>query len=168
MIEIEAQVVGVESVSAKLSTLAAVAQKRIKMAVQGLGTELQGAVKQSWLSGGALNVQSGRLRRSITEKTTETGNDVRSRTGTNVEYGRFWELGFHDVENVKAHVRKIASRSLRETKKHGKAQGIAFVKAFSRRVDQNARPFLKPALASMRAQVHDRLTKAVEGLGDGR
>jgi hypothetical protein len=75
----------------------------VRQVVQALGIELQRKVKAEKLSGQVLNVRTGRLRRSINEETHDAGDVVESTVGTPVVYGRFWELGFDGVEQVKAH-----------------------------------------------------------------
>jgi hypothetical protein len=58
------------------------------------------------LSGQVLGKRSGRLVRSINTRFTDTEYSSTSSTGTALKYGRFWELGFHGLVQVKAFVRR--------------------------------------------------------------
>lgn len=104
--------------------------------------DLVGYVKSQKLSGGVLNVRTGRLRRSITGKTSDGDGLITSEVGTNVSYGGFWERGYKGTEQVKAHNRKISQ-----------AFGVKIknphaipVRAHSRSLDVKPRPFLEPSL----------------------
>src|SRR6266702_3268297 len=151
MIELTAEVVGVESVRASLGDLPDQVRARVRVQVRRLGLELLRKVKSEKLSGQVLKVRTGLLRRSINEQTTEQGDRIESAVGTNVVYGRFWELGFRGLEQVKAHTHTL----------HGV---VAQVRAYSRRVNQGPRPFLRPALDEMRDQVVEQLTAAATGV----
>jgi phage gpG-like protein len=189
MIDLTARVQGADAVVARLSEAAVNFSQRVPKTVHALGLELLKLVKDTYLTGKALNVRSGRLRRSINERFTESSNfEYKSSVGTNVIYGRFWELGFDGVmkaREVKAHVRKQESRSTYKIVKGKKAvteegnavtmlqrrkasQGLAFVKAHkvsshARKVEP--RPFLQPALADMKDEIRARLVAAISGRG---
>ena len=152
---ITGQVLGAGKVVADLNAVASGAPERVFRTVQSLGLELLAKVKGDKLTGQVLKVQTGRLRRSVNEKTTVSGAAVTSTVGTNVVYGRFWELGFSGDVNVRAHVRKTAKGAQ------------AMVRAHQRRVNQPARPFLKPALEEMRARVLQQLTQAAKAVASG-
>jgi len=68
--------------------------------------------KAYYLTGGALNVQTGRLRSSVTKQPDygahRTGDIYHVDVGSNVWYGRRWELGGTYQEAVKAHTRRIS------------------------------------------------------------
>ena len=78
-------------------------------------------------------------------------NTITSSVGTNVEYGRFWELGFSGTEQVKQSIR---------TSKLGKE---FTVKAHERILDVKARPFLQPALDDMKPAIVRDLATAARG-----
>jgi len=145
VIEITGTVTGADEVARRFENASAQIRLRVRQVVQGLGIELQRKVKEEKLSGQVLRVQSGRLRRSVNEQTTESGDVVESTVGTPVVYGRFWELGFDGAEQVKAHTRTA----------HGVVQQV---RAHSRTVHQAARPFLQPALAEMKDRIVERLS----------
>lgn len=170
MIEVKAKVIGVAEVVQRFTAAAAGVHKRIVGTVQALGLELLSRVKNEKLTGQVLHVQSGRLRRSTNEQTTDTGDRVTSSVGTNVSYGRFWELGFVGVQQVraatvKAH-RRLVARSGKKRRK-GVAVAAFMRKAHSRRVNQPARPFLRPALAEMRGRVLEQLSRVASEVARG-
>jgi len=55
---------------------------------------VESRTKGYYLSGGALNVVTGHLRRSIYTKVVTRGNKVMGSIGTHVNYGKKWEEGF--------------------------------------------------------------------------
>jgi phage gpG-like protein len=159
MIDVTGQVLGSEKVTAKLMDSGVGYSQRVPMTVHALGLDLLSKVKDGYLTGGALNVRSGRLRRSTNEKFTEDGTTFTSSVGTNVAYARFWELGFHGLEEVKAFARmQTVAFGLPMKNPH-----LVDVKAHSRNVNQDARPFLQPALADMKDEIRARLTGAING-----
>lgn len=176
MIQLTATVVGLETLEAKWNHGGDRAKARLREAIDRIGLKMLRRVKFGRLSGQSLGVVTGRLRRSINYKFTETGDTLRGSVGTNVVYGAFWELGpKKSTANVRAHVRNMEARStylLRKGKqKSGKlaSQGIAFVKAHTRDIGNiKARPFLKPELEVMRTEIRERLKAAVVGGLNGR
>ena len=149
---IEGRVIGAESVIAGLGMASEESRKRVRSAVQRLGLELLRKIKEDFLSGRALGVRTGRLRRSINESTSESGTEITSSVGTVVGYGRVWELGFTGSQAVKSFSRT------------GRTGVVQQVKAFSRKVNIVARPFLRPALAEMAPRVRTKLAEVLRGL----
>ena len=142
------QVVGAESVALKLRGEAVALRARIGKTVEQLGLETLRVVKSLYLSGAALGVRTGLLGRSINEVYQESGDSLSSTVGTNVEYARFWELGFSGTESVRQHLRRAPS-------------GVeSLVRAHERRVSVEARPFLQPALDDMGPRIHSALARA--------
>jgi phage gpG-like protein len=156
---ITVQVVGVEAVQANLASMSAVVHQRLLRAVERSTAEVQQLVAGRYLTGGALNVRSGRLRRSITMDVEDSGQAITGRVGTNVDYGRFWELGFHGSVTVHSHTRSVA---------FGRSVAPFTVPTHTRRVDQDAHPFLGPALQELAPSIHDRLARAAVGDENGR
>ena len=156
MIGADVEVVGLERVQQRMHALTPLVRAKLRGRVQSLGLELLRKVQADYLSGRALHVQTGRLRRSVNERTTDGGATVSSSVGTNVAYGRVWELGFSGIEHVRAHVRKVAGSSV-----------LAQVRAHDRRVNLKARPFLVPALADMRARIVSELSAATSEVARG-
>jgi phage gpG-like protein len=133
--------------------------KRVREAVRKtmgrLVLELMVKVKRDKLSGPgegqALNVRTGRLRRSITQRIEVHGNDVEGVVGTNVEYGKFHEYGFGQ---------KIKD----ELKKHreGFKAGLTANKPVLS--DDNLPPgsFLRSALKEMKPRIREEFRQAVK------
>jgi phage gpG-like protein len=107
----------------------------LKTAVDRLTIEVQSHVKARKLSGQALHVQTGTLRRSINRQTIVDGGTVIGTVGTNVRYAAVHEYGFRGNVSVRSHVRSTQSG------------GTANVRAHTRRVDLPARSFLRSTLA---------------------
>lgn len=169
-IQITGQVLGAEAVQARFLRASESMKMETRDEVRRLGLELLRKVMQEKLSGQVLKVQTGHLRGSINEKFSESGSTFTSTVGTNLAYGRFWELGFHGTEQVKAHVRRTKEQMDRRAGKWGtrlgrrvfretgpREMGMTMVRAHARRVDQNARPFLVPSLDEMRDTIKARL-----------
>ena len=182
-----AEFIGFQKQITLMQSMRANVGSKIKKAMEAESFLLQNLIKDWYLNGGALKVRTGRLRNSITAKTTETEpGHFESIVGTNVVYGRCWEKGFQGVEHVRGFVRKVASRNTYAITKgaaireHGPtqskakatilgyrlkrklmAQGVAFVHPFDRTVNQKARPFLAPALAVLEPQIRAAITLAM-------
>ena len=91
---ITAEVVGSREAIQRISQLGGKVQDELKISVTRAAIMLLSFVKASKLSGGVLNVKTGRLRRSINQQVKSDDKSVIGQVGTNVNYGRFWELGF--------------------------------------------------------------------------
>ena len=114
-------------------------------------------VKTPYLSGKALRRRTGRLRGSIAHQVKIRGDQVIATIGTNVVYGRFWELGFVGGVQVRAHARTIRQA-------FGKAipPTRIRVRAHSRQIDQEARPFLRPAIDDQMRRITGLLARRIE------
>lgn len=135
----------------KLRTDLGIARARLladlKTEITRIAVDVSAHVKDKKLSGQALKVQSGRLRRSINFRVAESSTGVEAKVGTNVEYGRVHEFGFSGTVNVKEHMRK------------GKQ---AFkVSAHTRRVNLPERSFLRSTMTDMRAGIDQRIARVV-------
>ena len=165
---IEAIITGDKAVVARFGRTKQSARDAILRAVKSLAIQLQTYVKSRKLSGAspaarakgaatgagkyagqALGVVTGRLKRSITHKVTETSGGVEGIVGTNVSYGRVHEYGFSGTVTVREHLRR--SRS-----------GSHSVSAHSRAVNLPERSFLRSSLRENRALIESTLRKAVE------
>ena len=150
--DLVARVVGAEEVVARFEGAPERVHGKVHGTVQSLGLKLLRRVKDDALSGGVLNVRSGRLRRSTTEETTEAGETISSAVGTNVSYGRFWELG----GTIPAH--DIVARKAGALFWPGAAHPVARVHQPAR--TETARPFLQPSLAAMKDEIRASLLAA--------
>lgn len=159
-----AVVTGVDTVEAKLKAAAARGWARVKRAVERSGLELQADVKQNQLTGNALMVRTGRLRRSITQRFVADESTATSKVGTNVAYGRFHEFGFRGDVAVGAHSRRLRSTGKRGGKGKLGSGGRANVRAHVRHVNYAGNPFLKPEFDHAKSRIHKRLAAAMREL----
>lgn len=161
---IRGYLIGDREVIAKLGKAKEIARDGIRKSVVRLTLELLNKVKAEKLSGQVLKVQTGRLRRSITQRVTEQGNTISGVVGTSVEYARAHELGFKGPVSVKAHLRQIKQAWGKPLKSAKKIQ----IKPYTRKVELPARSFLRSALAEMEPRIKEEfmetLRREMEGL----
>lgn len=148
---IRGMIVGQSETIAKLGKVKDQVRDGVRKSVVRLTLELLRKVKADKLSGQVLNVQTGRLRRSITQRVTEQGSTITGIVGTNVEYARAHELGFKGPVSVKAHLREIKKAWGKPLKAAKKIQ----VKPHTRQVELPARSFLRSALADMEPRIRE-------------
>jgi phage gpG-like protein len=124
---------------------------RLRDAIQRAALDLMAFVKGQKLTGQVLNVRTGRLRRSITQRVeTEASGTIAGLVGTNVKYGRVHEFGFKGRVPVKAHTRKLGGKRVP-------------VRAHSRQVDIPKRPFLGPSLNEKMPVYRKWMADAIQG-----
>jgi phage gpG-like protein len=129
----------------------------LKREVRKVATDVSATVKDRKLSGQVLRVQTGRLRRSVNYRTTETETGVEALVGTNVSYGRTHEFGFSGEVGVKAHLRRVRQAFGRKLKKVKQVS----VRAHSRTVNLPERSFLRSSLREMRTEIDSRIARVV-------
>ena len=169
---IKGTVVGADVVQMNLLGGTARVRAQMMQSVRTAALIVLRRAKAHYLTGAALKVQTGNLRRSVAVDGPENkGNEITATVGTNSVYGRFWERGFAGEVSVRGHVRKMKGRSqfvaLGKTKGRLDAQGVGFVRQHQRKVNQRPRPFLAPALADSRSAIRTTilrgLTQALQG-----
>ena len=107
--------------------------------------------KEDKLSGQVLKVRTGRLRRSITSRIADDGDDkVVGTVGTNVEYARVHEYGFQGLVTVREHLRRT------------KSGGTATVRTHPARMNLPERSFLRSALAELQPEIREEFEQAVQ------
>jgi phage gpG-like protein len=121
----------------------------LKTEITRIAVDVTATVKGEKLSGQALKVQSGRLRRSINYRVATSDTGVDAKVGTNVEYARVHEFGFKGAVNVREHIRKAK----------GKTQ--AMVRAHTRNVNMPERSFLRSTLREMKGDIDSRIARVV-------
>ena len=105
---------------------------------------------------------SGTLRRSWNAELPPraAGTGYVGRVGSNLDYARFIEFGFHGPEEVKAHSRSSC---------FGRPTRPFLVPAHTRTVNYGGSPYVRPGLAAAAPQVQqihaDAVEKATRGLG---
>lgn len=140
---------GAGEVSGKLSGVAGRTRDALRKSVSRLALELLAKVKRDKLSGQALNVRTGRLRRSITQRVTVTGATVQGIVGTNVEYAKFHEYG----QTVKGELKK---------KREGFKAGLKASRPALSTGDLPPRSFLRSALNDMEPRIREEFAQAVK------
>ena len=151
-IEIKATIVGAVEIEARFLTGRARVKEYVLRETHILTTKLQRKVKEEKLSGQVLKVRTGRLRRSINRRVDVLADQVIGRVGTNVEYGRTWELTGTPAMDIFP----SRAKALRWIGPNGQP-------VFAGNVHKDAvgpKPFLKPALAELRPEAVIRLAAA--------
>lgn len=155
---VSAEFIGLEKHLSLLEAMQGGTLDAIKKEMERQAIALQNKVKNDYLSGQVLNVRTGHLKRSITEKVTSDGQGhFEGIVGTNIKYGRYWELGFD---------RKVGTGARGGPKTITSAITLAkYMLAHPPgQKHYNARPFLKPALLesapAIRAALEAALRKA--------
>lgn len=125
----------------------------VRKSLSRLVLELMVKVKQEKLSGPgtgqALNVRTGRLRRSITQRITDSGREVRGIVGTNVDYAKFHEFG----QSIKADLKK---------QREGFNAGLKADKPALNADNLPPRSFLRTALKEMEPRIREEFAHAVK------
>ncbi len=150
---IETSVTGAREVAKKLRGEGKQIREAVRKTMGRLVLELLVKVKQEKLSGPgtgqALNVRTGRLRRSITQRVEVHGTTIEGVVGTNVEYAKFHEYGRSVKADLKKH-REGFKAALKASKPALKAD------------DLPPRSFLRSALREMKQHNHEEIERAVK------
>jgi phage gpG-like protein len=154
---IDASLLGGEELAKKIEALAPDLQANLYTSIARLTMTLLRNVKADKLSGQALNVRTGRLRRSINQTMEGQGTDnVSGTVGTNVSYGRAHEFGFSGSVTVKASLRTIKQAFGRSI-----TPMTINVAAHSRKVNIPERSFLRSALAELEPEINESVKDAI-------
>ena len=154
-INVTSEIIGDKKVITRFQNLPSNMANRITRAMDKIAIYLVAYVKENKLSGQVLRRRTGTLSRSIRGTVEQQAGQVvgnitsRDKGNAPLPYAVFWENGFTGTQNVRAHVRKMASG------------GEASVRAFVRNVHQIARPFFAPTLKENQNYIRDQLNKAV-------
>ena len=179
------ELLGVERTLGFFEAFPEKARAKMSSTVKLLAIQLQNLVKSDFLSGQALNVQTGKLRRSITQKTTETPTSFTGIVGTNTVYAAIHEFGGrtkpHEIRPVHARsllfkgtgligptqnmtskmgrYLKTAKGAIRGSIDRGELQFAKVVHHPGSKMPQ--RSFLRAALDRMAPEIRDRLQQAM-------
>ena len=149
---IKAALVGDAQTIERIKGMGSAVRLELKRTIEQLSIKLQIAVKKENLTGQVLNVQTGRLRRSVTYKIEQTTNGTFGYVGTNVEYGKLWEYGFSQKigAGTRGGPRNLTGQALNTyMSKH--PPGIK---------KHKARSFLRAALADMQNEIREQIRSA--------
>ena len=157
---ISGYIIGDKALVARLVNAPEAVKRELDQTVQKLGFALEARVVQTKLSGQVLKRRTGRLAASITTGAAETKSRFESTSltafayvGTNVSYGRAWELGF---------TRRVGAGARGGPNLTGKSLATYFAKHPPGTKSYAARPFLKPALQEMRPVIIEQITLAAK------
>lgn len=145
---IKGTIIGDAEAAVRFDSMPARLYGEVRTSIGRLVLLIQTRTKQLKLSGQVLKVRTGRLLRSINTRMTEKPGEVSGTVGTNVEYARIHEFGFHGNVNVKEHLR-LSKNGFRLP-----------VRAHIRRVDLPERSFLRSSLRDLRPEIVAELEQA--------
>lgn len=141
------RLVGAETVVTDIRRHGDTIRARLKAEVEAQGRALQSR------AAAMAPRKTGRLASSITSVGKETDTQLQAVVGTDLMYGRFLESGFTPNPRKKAGWRRNPRKAV-EWRAYARRHG-------GRRIV--ARPFLKPAVAAMRATIRGRLLATIRG-----
>ena len=132
----------------------------IRRTVNALTLKLQRTIQEDMLTGQRLNVQSGRLRGSVSSKVEEDKDWIEGTVGAGgalVPYAFAHEFGLKGAVSIKAHLRTIKKAFGRPiTPKQ------VMVNAFSRKVNFRERRMMRDALEQVGKIVPKNIDAAIE------
>lgn len=156
------EIQGDEAVIARFDELPPKLRAALTKKISYLTLYLENYIKTEKLSGQVLNVVTGRLRRSIYSKVTQTEDNVIGEVASSgdVKYAAIHEFGFDGDELVREHTREIKQA-------FGKAitPKTVVVKEFTRRMVMPERSFMRSSFRDLKAMLQQGVEDAVrEGL----
>lgn len=189
MIEIKGSIIGAEVFQMKLLNITSRTRQNVKDEVTRLALILLTKVKEEKLSGQVLNVQSGRLRRSVRAKRArDDGDSISASVGTSLGYAAIHEFGGttrpHLILPKNAMALLLGNMTEDVKTKSGLYRRSKKMKeAITKRIESGSlwfsksvnhpgskmpmRSFLRSSLEEMRQTIQDRLNYAVRKLVDG-
>ncbi len=130
-------VIGGEAAIARFDSFPEKLRAELRVGIGRAALRVSVQSKENKLSGQVLNVVTGRLRRSINIKVSESTTGVQGTVGTNVAYAHVHEFGFQGTVSVREHLR---------TSKLGNQ---FTVRAHAMRMNVPEKSFLRSALTDM-------------------
>lgn len=161
---VRGEIKGDREVVADLRRFDAAARGEIQKGIGRIALKLLTRVKAQKLTGQALNVRTGRLRRSITQRIEASADEISGIVGTNVDYAPVHEYGFKGTVSVKQHLRLVKEAFGRPLK----SPVWSTVRAHSANVNMPERSFLRSALADLKgsgaieAEMNTAIAHAIE------
>ena len=122
---ITVQVIGQDQIIAKLGRVPEAARNQLLKTFNRIGYGLQAYIQSTKLEGQYLHHRSGRLSASIHPEFVNSATEIKAVVGTNVEYARVHEYGFHGTVEVKQHQRKTPSGKMCIVKAHPMTMNVA-------------------------------------------
>jgi hypothetical protein len=154
---VQIQAVGVDRVQIHVRQMGPKVQRALVLGITRETIDLVGVVKDEKLSGQVLGQRTRRLRNSIHQTVNQNATRVAGTVGTDVIYGRFWEMGFVGTEQVRAH-----SRTINQAFGMPITARTILVAAHARQVNVAPRSFLRSTLGERQAGIVSRVGADVE------
>lgn len=132
----------------------------IRRTINALTLKLQRTVQEDMLTGQRLNVQSGRLRGSVSSKVDEEGEVIEGTVGAGgslVPYAPAHEFGLKGSISIKSHVRNIKQAFGRPI-----TPRESMVKAHTRTVDLRERRFMRDSLDQIAQIIPQNINAAIQ------
>lgn len=132
----------------------------IRRTVNALTLKLQRTIQEDMLTGQRLNVQSGRLRGSVSSKVEEDKDWIEGTVGAGgalVPYAFAHEFGLKGTMAIKAHLRTIKKAFGRPI-----TPRQTLINAHSRKVDMKERRFMRDSLDEVAKIVPKNIDAAIE------
>lgn len=161
---VRGEIKGDREVVADLRRFDAAARGEIQKGIGRIALKLLTRVKAQKLTGQALNVRTGRLRRSITQRIEASADEISGIVGTNVDYAAIHEYGFKGAVSVKQHLRLVKEAFGRPLK----SPVWSTVSTHTKNASMPERSFLRSALADLKssgaiaAEIDASIARAVE------
>ncbi len=144
---ISASIIGADEVAHRLDDTARQMRDELRGGLERIAAMLQRDIVETRLAGQVLGSRSGRLGRSIVVSAVAgDGDSLSIGISSDAPYAAFHEYGFHGVETVRAHIRRIRQAFGRPI-----AQKMVDVSAHGRKVDAPERSFMRAALRDLEA-----------------
>lgn len=156
------EIQGDEAVLSRFDKLPPKLRASLYRKVSYLTLQLENHVKTQKLSGQVLNVVTGRLRRSIFSKVTQTATEVTGSVSSSgdVKYAAIHEFGFDGDETVRAHTRTVKQAFGRTI-----APMKVEVQQHTRHMVMPERSFLRSSFVDLKQMLRDGVKQAIaEGL----
>lgn len=147
---IQGTVLGSEETIARFERFPEKLRAELRTGIGRAALAVQRDSKQNKLSGQVLNVVTGRLRRSINVKISETGSSVTGTVGTNVAYAHAHEFGFQGTVSVREHL------------SHSTLGNAFTVRQHSRQMNVPEKSFLRSALHDMQDVIRAEFEQALQ------
>ena len=158
-------ILGTEQVVSTLLAITPKLRTTLKQAMQKSLVTLLRLVKEDYLSGRALHVRTGRLRRSVHSDLQEGPSGLVGLVGTNVNYGKFHEYG---TETVRARLAKLKAGARQQLLFGGGVRGaLAQAKATAGSGEFSPHAFLRPALKKLEPEIRQNFEDAIRRGIDG-
>lgn len=155
-----------EALLARMSGASDRLHTAMRREVDRLSIRVQSSVKEDKLTGQALHVRSGTLRRSINRKVEDTPSSVIATVGTNVAYARAHEYGFDGDVTVRSYTRRnVRQMAVKRRDRVSSSEGTVQVQSYTRHMHLPERSFLRSTLREYTPEIRQSLrTAALEAI----